>query len=93
MGLRSPARAGRRNILCRATLEFALTEKLASAATLDQLIDQAFEARIMDVGLKRQAERIQRSGNQAVHRNRCDAADALTQVRETVEVLRHLYAT
>ena len=80
------------SILCRATLEFALKEKLACAATLDQLIDQAVEARIIDVGLKRQAERIQRRGNQTVHGNRCDPSDALIQVRESIEFLRHLYA-
>jgi hypothetical protein len=78
-------------ILCRACLEFALKERANPTATLDWLIDEAARTHLIDSRSRQQAERVQRRGNEAVHRHACDQADALTQVRETSELLHQLY--
>lgn len=76
--------------LCRSVLEFALKETeslpLEEDVKLDTLIDS-----VLPDEVAKKAHRVRRRGNTALHRFSTDENEALVQLRETGEVLSHLY--
>jgi hypothetical protein len=77
-------------VLCRSVLEFALKETddvpLEEDVKLDELIDK-----VLSSELATKAHRVRRRGNASLHRSSADENEALVQLRETGEVLSHLY--
>jgi hypothetical protein len=87
-------------VLCRAVLEFALTEKLASRigrmpdrSDLQDLIDFAANSKTLSGSRATLAHRIRARGNEAIHRGAYGDPDALLQIRDAVAVLEEIYGT
>ncbi len=84
--------------LCRAVLEFALQEAGSALGgkrpeSLKDLINDAARNRLIPPRLIETARRIQRQGNQAIHQGACSEEQALAVMRDTREILKHLYKT
>jgi hypothetical protein len=91
-------------ILCRAVLQFALEEAFATRGGvsldlskvdrkdyLEKLVNFAQNTRILSPQLATKAHRIRKLGNDSIHQNPCGEADALVTIKETGEVLSHIY--
>lgn len=90
------------SVLCRAVLEFALKEALGAklrvlgedyrgSADLEDLIRFARGGKVLPEALADAADRVRNRGNASIHRVSADENEALVQIRETGEVLSHLY--
>ena len=91
-------------VLCRAVLEFALDEALASKGgvllassgsepkdRLKNLINWARTTRLLTDILRDKAHSVRKRGNSAVHDGTCPETAALALLKDTGEILRHLY--
>jgi hypothetical protein len=91
-------------ILCRAVLQFALQEGLAAPGGisldlsgvdrkdyLEKLINFARNKRVLSDDLTTRAHRIRKLGNKSVHQSNCSDSDALGAIKESGEVLAHIY--
>ncbi len=91
-------------ILCRAVLQFALEEAFATRGGmslhlskvdrkdyLEKLINFARTTKIVSPQLASKAHRIRKLANASIHQNPCGEPDALATIRETGEILAHIY--
>jgi hypothetical protein len=86
-------------VLCRAGLESALLEVLASRLggtilqdlNLEALIKLAHRNRLLDDHMAGKAHRIRKVGNDAVHMSTCSEQVARRQILDTAEVLQRIY--
>ena len=91
-------------VLCRAVLEFALDEALASKGgvslpssrtdpkdRLKNLINWARSTRLLTDTLRDKAHSVRNRGNSAVHDGSCTETAALALIKDTGEILRHVY--
>ena len=91
-------------ILCRAVLQFTLEEAIpnlggVSLGEVDRgdwlmkLINLARSTKTLPTSLVEKAHHIRKVGNEAAHSGTCSEAVALAAIRETADVLTHIYGT
>lgn len=91
-------------VLCRTVLEFALAEKHAELegilkpvdrgskeGYLEYLINCAGRRKILSDKLVTDAHRIRKVGNGAIHVSTCSEMEALKTIKNTGEILSHIY--
>lgn len=87
-------------VLCRAALEAALSDAVGSRggvapvnANLKNLIRfaQTISPPILTPEMAGRADRIRMVGRDAIHNVTCSEPEALVQIRETAQVLQHIY--